>query len=146
MVGLSTRMLYLLAAEGRIVRGRPNGSWVSSLYRWAPLDRWVPDGLPEWPTAAAQIELARRWLGTYGPGTTADLAWWTGWTIGETRKALAGLDVQEVALDEGTGWMLRDDVDDPGFLASGFSEVAPWVALLPPLDATTMGWTNRGWF
>ncbi|HEY0444458.1 MAG TPA: crosslink repair DNA glycosylase YcaQ family protein, partial [Candidatus Limnocylindrales bacterium] len=32
-VGMSTRVLFLLSMEGRIVRGRPRGSWISSQYR-----------------------------------------------------------------------------------------------------------------
>src|SRR5262245_22117186 len=39
-VGVSTRLLFLLSAEGRIIRGRPKGTLVSSLYRWVPMDRW----------------------------------------------------------------------------------------------------------
>jgi hypothetical protein len=27
-----------LAADGRIGRGRPRGSWISSQYRWAPME------------------------------------------------------------------------------------------------------------
>ena len=38
-VGVSTRILFMLAAQGRIVRGRPLGSWVSSQYRWALTSR-----------------------------------------------------------------------------------------------------------
>jgi hypothetical protein len=40
--GVSTKVLFLLAAEGRVVRGRPLGSWTSALYRWAPIDSWLP--------------------------------------------------------------------------------------------------------
>src|SRR5207244_1465179 len=29
-VGVSTRVLFLLSADGRIMRGRPRGSWISS--------------------------------------------------------------------------------------------------------------------
>jgi hypothetical protein len=29
-VGVSTRLLFLLATEGRIIRGRPKGTWLSS--------------------------------------------------------------------------------------------------------------------
>ena len=32
-VGLSTRVLFLLSTEQRIVRGRPKGAWTSSRYR-----------------------------------------------------------------------------------------------------------------
>jgi hypothetical protein len=71
--GLSTRVLFLLATEARIVRGRPLGSWISSQYRWAPIDRWLPNGVPALPTAEARAELVRRWLRTYGPGTLTDI-------------------------------------------------------------------------
>ena len=33
---LTTRVLVLLGAEGRIVRGRPRGTRITSQYRWAP--------------------------------------------------------------------------------------------------------------
>ena len=43
-----SRILLLLAAEGRIVRGRPRGSWISGQYRWSVAEAWLPDGLPAW--------------------------------------------------------------------------------------------------
>lgn len=33
---VSTRLLRLLGQEGKVVRGRPLGSWTSSQFRWAP--------------------------------------------------------------------------------------------------------------
>jgi hypothetical protein len=138
-IGVSTRMLFLLASEGRIIRGRPRGSWLSSMYAWAPMDRWVPGGLPVVPVENAQAELVRRWLAAFGPGTLRDLRWWTGWTLADTRRALAACDTVEVSLGEGTGYVLADDTDltpEPG----------PWVALLPALDTTTMGWAERDWY
>lgn len=146
-VGVSTRLLFLLAAEGRIIRGRPKGTLVSSLYRWVPMDRWVPGGLPTMPQSDAQAELVRRYLGTYGPATLVDVKWWTGWTVAETRKALAAIAAREVALDGGgTGWVLAA-AEDCTTDALPETEVAgTWVALLPALDATVMGWQQRGWF
>ena len=138
-IGVSTRILFLLAAEGRILRGRPRGSWISSQYRWARLDRWIPAGLPDWETGAARSELIRRWLATFGPGTVADLKWWSGWTLGQVRQALAAVDHTEVDLDGVTGIVLRHDVE-------GTSIPGPWVALLPALDSTVMGWTERRWY
>jgi hypothetical protein len=138
-VGVSTRMLFLLAAEGRIIRARPKGSWLSSLYRWAPMDRWVPGGLPNHPPTEAQAELARRWLLTFGPGTQRDLQWWAGWTVADTKRALAAVGAVEVELDEGRGFVLPDDTGSTG-------PTEPWIALLPGLDATTMGWNARAWY
>jgi hypothetical protein len=139
-VGVSTRLLFLLSCEGRIIRGRPRGTLVSSLYRWVPMDRWVEGGLEPWPTVRARSELVRRWLAAFGPGTIEDLRWWTGWTLRGLRAALAGVDTVEVELEDGVcGLVLANDVDatrDPG----------PWVGLLPALDATVMGWKDRAWF
>lgn len=138
-VGVSTRVLSLLAAEGLIVRGRPRGSWLSTQYRWAPMRAWLPGGLPELPVEAARAELVRQWLAAYGPGTPADIAWWTGWTATEVRKALAEVRTTEVDLGSATGLMLCDEVEE-------LPPPRPWVALLPALDPTVMGWTGRDWF
>ena len=136
---VSTWVLSLLAADGRIVRGRPRGSWVSSQYRWAPLDDWLPGARPDPPREAAQAELARRWLARFGPGTLADVRWWTGWTAAHARAALAAVGAVEVDLGGSTGLVLADDLDP-------VPAPDPWAALLPALDPTPMGWTERGWF
>jgi hypothetical protein len=138
-VGVSTRVLFLLASEGRIIRARPKGTWLSSLYRWAPMNGWVEGGLRDHPTDEARVELVRSWLRCFGPGTPKDIQWWTGWTVAATRQAMAAVGAVEVELDDGTGFVMPDDLEqtaDPG----------SWIALLPGLDATTMGWAERSWY
>ena len=66
--GISTRVLFLLATEGRIVRARPKGSWISSQYRWATTASWIGP-LPDLDRGTARSELVRRWLHAFGPGT-----------------------------------------------------------------------------
>jgi len=134
-----SRILLLLAAEGRIVRGRPRGSWVSGQYRWSVVDAWLPDGVPPWSLQEAQAELVRRWLRGFGPATIADVKWWTGLPMGQVRRAVAETGAVEVDLDGTPGLVLPDDLDPvpaPG----------PWVALLPALDPTTMGWAGRDFY
>ncbi|MFJ7216652.1 winged helix DNA-binding domain-containing protein [Amycolatopsis sp. NPDC098790] len=135
---VTSRVLFLLAADGRIARGRPRGSWLSSQYVWHPLDVWVP-GLRSWDAEEARAELARRWLRAYGPAPVADLRWWTGWTAGQTKKALAAVSPVEVDLDGVPGVALADDL-------SPVPPPSPWVAFLPALDPTPMGWQERDWF
>jgi Winged helix DNA-binding domain len=135
----TTRVLFLLSAEGRIVRGRPRGTWTSSQHRWAPMASWLPGGPAELPIDAARAELVRCWLRAFGPGTETDIRWWTGWTLGEVRWALAALDTVGVELDGGPGVVLADDVDP-------VPEPEPWVALLPALDTTAMAWSQRDWY
>jgi hypothetical protein len=138
---LTTRVLLLLGASGAIVRGRPAGSWTGSRYRWMPADVWFGPDPPELPgTADARAELVRRWLAAFGPATLEDLRWWTGWTLGATRQAVAAVDTVEVGLDGGAaGVVLGDDIEaEP--------PAGPWVALLPALDPTAMGWKERAWY
>jgi hypothetical protein len=138
-VNVASRVLFLVAADGRIVRGRPRGSWISSQYQWAPTGKWLPGGIAELPAASAKVELVRRWLAAYGPGTAADLKWWTGWTAGEVKRALAALGPAEVELDGGAGLVLADDLEP-------VAAAEPWAALLPALDPTVMGWSQREWY
>jgi hypothetical protein len=137
--GVTTWVLTLLALDGRIVRGRPRGGWTSSQYRWSPVETWLPDRPPEPSVAEASAELVRRWLAAYGPATEADLRWWTGWTAAQARAALAAAGAVGVDLDGVPGLVLPGDLDPEP--AAG-----PWVALLPALDPTVMGWTGRDWY
>ncbi|MFF9108263.1 winged helix DNA-binding domain-containing protein [Streptomyces sp. NPDC014776] len=132
---VSSRLLRVLGVEGKVVRGRPLGSWTSSQFRWA-----VAPEHPELDVAGAQTELLRRWLAVCGPATEADLKWWTGWRVTEVRRALAAIRAREVALDEGAGWVVEGDEEPPGEDAG-----EPWAALLPALDPTAMGWQQRDW-
>jgi hypothetical protein len=134
-----TRVLLLLAAEGRIVRGRPRGSWLSGQYRWSVIGDWLPDGVPQWKLDEAQAELVRRWLASFGPATIADVKWWTGLPMGQVRRAVASADAVEVDLDGTPGLVLADDLDP-------VPAPEPWAALLPALDPTTMGWAGRDFY
>jgi hypothetical protein len=135
-----SRVVHHLALDGRIGRGRPRGTWISGQFRWSPIERWFPSGIPQVPVDEARAELVRRWLRTFGPGTRDDIRWWTGWTVALTRAALEAVGAVEVSLDGGAvGYALPDDLEPT-------QPVEPWVALLPALDATTMGWAGRDWY
>ncbi|MFI9149220.1 winged helix DNA-binding domain-containing protein [Streptomyces sp. NPDC053367] len=133
---VSTRLLRVLGTEGKVVRGRPLGSWTSSQFRWAP----APPH-PELAEAAAQAALLERWLTCCGPATEADLKWWTGWKVTDVRRALAAIGAQGVALEGGTGFVAAGDAEP---VTGGAAE--PWAALLPALDPTAMAWQQRDWY
>ncbi|KJK53589.1 winged helix DNA-binding domain-containing protein [Streptomyces sp. NRRL F-4428] len=131
---VSATILGVLAAEGRIRRTRPVGSWTSAQFRWAHAHP-----LPTLPAAEARAELARHYLAAFGPATADDVKWWTGWNLTHTRKAIAATGAQAVELHEGTGYLLPDDLQD-------VEVPEPSVALLPGLDPTSMGWRHRAWY
>ena len=136
---VTSALLTMMSAQGRIVRGTPTGHWTSRHHRWEPVERWWHDGLPELAAEDSQRELARRWLARFGPATVDDLQWWTGWNKTTVRLALRGLLIEDVDLHGDAGIALvNDDFDaatDP-----------PAAALLPALDPTPMGWKRRDWF
>jgi Winged helix DNA-binding domain len=138
-MGVSTRILFLLATEGRIVRTRPLGGWTSGQYRWAPTASWLGRSLPVFDRGEARARLLAMWLRGFGPATLTDVRWWTGWTSTAARAALEAIAAAEVELDVGVGYVLSDD-------ARPAARVRPWAALLPGLDATVMGWKERSWY
>lgn len=136
---VTSRILTILALQGKIIRGRPMGGWRGNRNQWWPADDWIPDGLGGLEVESARVELIRRWLRTFGPAPIADLAWWTGWTLGQVRTALKSVDTVEVDTDGAPGLVLADDLDIT-------IEPDPSAALLPALDPTPMGWSQRDWF
>ena len=132
-----TRVLSILGFAGQMLRGRPS-SWINGAYRYVDAESWLPGGLGDLEPQAAAAELAGRWLQRFGPATTADLQWWMGWTMKRTKQALADCGAAEAELDSGPAWLARDDPP--------LAPVEPWVAALPGLDPTIMGWKRRDWY
>jgi hypothetical protein len=155
---ITSRVLVLIAAEGRMVRGHRRGGWSSGQFEWFLPETWLRRGA-DTPVPAggdtdrapgpglgtgldagtARAELARRWLTAFGPAPVPDLQWWAGWTGTQTKAALAALPVTEVDLDGQPGVTLADDLDFP-------VAAPPAATLLPALDPTPMGWQARSWY
>lgn len=137
---LAPRVLTLLGAEGRIVRGPNVGHWRTSRPTWTLMRDWFGEEVTPLPAEQGYAALVARWLRTFGPGTVEDLQWWLGSTRRVVLAALAAVAAVEVGLNGGgIGWVLADDVDP-------VAEVAPSAALLPTLDPTTMGWKRRDFY
>jgi hypothetical protein len=91
------------------------------------------------PREDARAELVMLWLRAFGPAPVSDIKWWTGWSLGDVRKALARVDVTDVEIEGVSAVALSDDLETT-------KPVKPWAALLPSLDPTVMGWQQRTWF
>ena len=135
-VPLAPRVLTVLSARGEILRGPNDGAWTTSRPRWVVATDWA--GEPSRP-ADCEAGLVRRWLATFGPAAVDDIKWWLGTTLTAVRQALAAIGAVEVDLHGNPGYALPDDLEDE-------PDVPPWGALLPGLDATTMGWYQRDWY
>ncbi len=133
---MTSPVLTLMGAEGRIVRGRPLGTWTSRQHTWEGAGAVWPDGIPPVEKEEARRRLVECYLGRFGPATETDVAWWTGWPLGVTRSVLASLDIVDVGP---SGVVLAHDTEPAGVPVE-------CAALLPALDPTPMGWKQRDWF
>jgi len=134
---VAPRVMTVLAAGGAVVRGRNNGGWTVSRPFWTPAETWLGGPSPLIPEAEGYAEIVRRWLWAFGPGTEADIVWWLGATKTAVRRALTDVGALPVRLQDGSpAWLHPDDGDE-------VAAPAPWAALLPTLDPTTMGWQRR---
>ncbi|MCZ7574825.1 MAG: winged helix DNA-binding domain-containing protein [Ardenticatenaceae bacterium] len=115
--------------------------------RFAHREYWLP-GL-EWnppPPEQANVELARRYLRTYGPATVHDFLRWRGLRrVGDARPWFAALgdEVAEVTVDGKPALALRADLD-------ALHETAPpreaWpVRLLYRFDPLLLGHKDKAW-
>ena len=136
---VGSRITLLASIAGRLVRGPSSGSWIASQYAWADAASWFGATIDLPDARAARTAIAGEYLRAFGPASRDDVKWWTGWNLGETRTALADIGAVEVTTDSGSGWVLPDDLEP-------MTPVEPWVALLPGLDPTTMGWKDRSFY
>lgn len=140
-LAIAPKVLAQLSMDGLVARAGNAGAWYTSRPTWTTTEAWWGADVPEaWESREGYAELVHRWLWSYGPGTIEDIAWWLGSTRAAVRTALDDLGAQRVALEDGSfGWLRADDIEP-------VAHPAPWVALLPLLDPTVMGWKNREFF
>lgn len=142
-VPVAPQLLGLLCLQARAVRASNGGHWRLARPRYTTMSSWL-DPVPEpWEERSGYAELVRRWLGTFGPGTEADLRWWLGGTLRSVRAALADVGAVPVSVTGVAGsavaWVLPDDLEP-------VQDAGEWVALLPSLDPTVMGWHGRDFY
>jgi len=142
---IGTRLISGLCVRGLLVRARPRGSWRSNLHQYALLPSWLPDvDLNATTPDAAQAQLVRWYLHALGPATFEDIAWWSGFTKRETKKALSALGGEpvEVEIEGLPGDYLMLAVDQQRLEAVERSS-EPIVNLLPSLDPYIVGYRDR---
>lgn len=137
-IAIAPKVLAQLSMDGAVARAGNAGEWYASRPTWTPTAAWWGGAVPAaWGARRGYAELVDRWLWSYGPGTVKDMAWWRGSTQAAVRTAIDDLGAVQVSLEDGSpAWLRHDDLDP-------VIDVEPWVALLPLLDPTVMGWKGR---
>lgn len=145
---LGSRLVPAMCDLGQLVRTIARGTWRSSLYEYAPLSTWLPDvKLATVSSSAARSWLVRRYLSAFGPVAFDDVQWWTGFSKGQTQKALRSIQSElveaKIAGLEPGHYMLADDARR---LAGFVMPEPPQSFLLPGLDPYIMGYRLRDRF
>jgi DNA glycosylase AlkZ-like len=129
-------LLYRAALEGVICMGPDRGTEPT----YVLISDWVQQG-HVLSQEAAYAELARRYLGTYGPATPGDMAAWSGLPISRIRPAWRNVMDQliEVEIGGSAAWMFKTCaawLDEPPM-------ADPVVCLLPGFDIYLLGYQKR---
>ncbi len=113
---------------------------------FALMDERVPPSRERTPEEALG-ELATRYVRGHGPAQDVDLAWWSGLTLSEARRALelAGTVLRREEIGGRTFWT---DPDEPDHGATGGAAAAsdadePAVRLLPNYDELLIAFRDR---
>jgi uncharacterized protein YcaQ len=135
-------LFAVLVRRGLACHAEPNAGEARMAHRerWLPSLAWNP---PDSETA--NIELARRYLRTYGPATVQDLAYWRGSTVAEARRWLAALEpeLREVVVAGMPMWTIVDQLDR---LNQPAPERDGWpVRLLGRFDPLLLGLRDKTW-
>ncbi len=133
--GVGQRMGHLMMRaelDGLVCSGVRDG--VQSTY--ALLEERIPPA-PPMSRDDAMRELAMRYFRTRGPATVHDFSWWSGLTMGDSRRAieLAGASLIREAVDDRTYWFTEDA---PAPARTGSSS-----HLLPNYDEYFIGFKDR---
>ena len=62
------RVLPQMAMEGRLIRGRPRGTWISPQFRWVTTEDWLGGPIEELDVAAATGRAPTPLAGRVRPG------------------------------------------------------------------------------
>ena len=118
--GLGFTYLMMLAELDRIAISGANAGRQRT---YAAFDERVPPSKPK-PRDEALAELAARYLAARGPATDRDFAAWSGFTLGDTRRAFAdvadatGGRVETIDIDGVTHWLDAATVAEPRAVAA----------------------------
>jgi hypothetical protein len=131
--GRGSHLLRHLAGTALLVFGPPRGTEQT----FALLDEWVPSARRV-DREEALAELACRYVAGHGPATVRDLAWWSGLTLADARRAvhLAGDAVGEVCVGGAPHLVGADAATAP-------APSADIIHLLPGFDELLLGYGDR---
>jgi len=141
------RLLHRLVREmshrGLLCHATSMGPWYHSTeHSFARVDGWLNGNDTETTKEETRAVIARGYLGTYGPASVADFAYWTGMRVGAAKPIFEGLEGLITLKVEGQRRGLHLLEEDLPELEGSGDKPAP-VRFLPKFDALVMGHKDK---
>lgn len=138
--------LRQMAYQGFLCHAEPTGTWYHvKENRFTTVLNWLPTGiLAKLSEDEARARLLLSYLHGYGPATSQDFAYWSGFRMPQVREIFDNVRdrIHQVTLDgDGTTYWLRND-DAAAFDNAGRRKKAP-VLFLPEFDPLIMGHKDK---
>jgi DNA glycosylase AlkZ-like len=81
--------INLMCDYGLLIRGAPAGGWKSNVHTYHLFEEYMPGvDLAAIDEEKARERMVLSYLAAFGPAGEGDIAWWTGFSKGETRRIL----------------------------------------------------------
>ncbi len=138
-------IVNLMCDQGLLIRGPPKKGWNSNIHTYYLFQEYFPDiDLNEVNEEDAKKFVMKQYIGSFGPVTVNDVAWWTGFRKTETKQLLKSFqdDLTHVEISnlKGSHIILLSDQKNLNSLTAPKKHV---INFLPPLDPYTMGYKDR---
>jgi hypothetical protein len=138
-------VINLMCDSGLLIRSTPKAGWRSNLHTYQSMDKYFPGlDLFSIPEYGARKEVVKQYIASFGPVSTIDISWWTGFTKTEIRKIVDDIkkEITEVNIaDRSHRYYILKSHEKP--LRSTKLGKKPYVILLPILDPYIMGYKVR---
>ncbi len=138
-------IVNLMCDQGLLIRGPPKKGWKSNIHTYCLFQEYFPEvALNEFDEENAKKFVMKQYIGSFGPVTVNDVAWWTGFRKTETRQIFESFqdDLTHVEIShlKGSHILLGSDQKNLNSLTAPKKHV---VNFLPALDPYTMGYKDR---
>ena len=138
-------IINLMCDKGLLIRGPPRKGWKSNTHVYYNFHEHFPDlKLDIVDEYSARNILIKNYISNYGPVTTRDIAWWTGFPMSHVRKQIDELDSEIIHLKiNGSNHdyiLFKNDISELKNIKK-FSQ--PVINFLPDLDPYIMGYKIR---
>ena len=85
-------IVNLMCDKGLLIRGNPKAGWKSNIHTYYLLHEYFPGiDLDAFDEEEARRIMVEQYLASFGPATEDDVAWWTGFSKGQTRRIVRDL-------------------------------------------------------